>query len=110
MVTGLIVLGCILALDDLTIIGGATFENGVVEAMSIEEATVTVENVHIEHPVNINQVDVDVQYITVPSVFSLLLFPHSIQLNSINLFKISKVSKNNGFRSFQMSLNLHQLR
>ena len=77
----------------MTIIGGATFENGVVEAMSMEEATVTVENVHIEHPVNINRVDVDVQYITVPSVFLLLLFLHSIHLNSINLFKISKVSK-----------------
>ena len=77
----------------MTIIGGATFENGVVEAMSIEDATVTVENFLIEHPVNINQVDVDVQYITVPSVFLLLLFLHSLHLNSINFFKISKVSK-----------------
>ena len=95
----------------MTIIGGATFENGVAEAMSIEDATVTVENVHIEHPVNINQVDIDVQYITVPSVFLSLLFPHSIHLNSINLFKISKASKKIVVvLSFQMSLNLHQLR
>ena len=42
--------------------------------MLIEDATVTVENAHTEHLVNIRQVDVDVQYITVPSVFSLLLF------------------------------------
>ena len=41
--------------------------------MSIEDATVTVENAHTEHLVNIRQVDVDVQYITVPSVFSLFL-------------------------------------
>ena len=63
-----------LALDNLTIIGGATYENGVAEAMSIEDATVTVENAHTEHIVKIRQGDVDVQYITVPSVFSLLLF------------------------------------
>ena len=58
----------------MIIIGGATFESSVVAAMSIEDATVTVENTPTEHPVNIRQVDVDVQYITVPSVFSLLLF------------------------------------
>ena len=72
----------------MTIIGGATFVNGVVEAMPIQEATVTVENVHTEHPVNIDQVDVDVQYVTVPSVFSLLLFLQSIHFNSINFLKI----------------------
>ena len=73
-------MGYILALDDLTIIGSATFENGVVETMSIEEATVTVENVQIEHPVNINQVDVDVQYITVPSVLFI------VTLSTLNSF------------------------
>ena len=91
MVTGLIFEGCILALDDLTIIGGATFVNGVVETMSIQEATVTVENVHTEHPVNINQVDVDVQYVTVPSVFSLLLFLQLIHFNiKMNYQQFSK--------------------
>ena len=44
--------GYILALDDLRIIGGATFDSGVVAAMSVEDATVTVENAHTEHPVN----------------------------------------------------------
>ena len=79
----------------MTIIEGTTFGNSVADTMSIQEAAVTVENVHIEHPVNINQVDVDVQYITVPSVFLLLLFLHSIHFNSINFFKISKVCKRN---------------
>ena len=51
--------------------------------MSIEDATVTVENAHTEHLVNIRQVDVDVQYITVPSVFSLLLFLKCCHLNSV---------------------------
>ena len=54
--------------------------------MSIEDATVTVENVHTEHLVNIRQVDADVQYITVPSVFSLLLFLKYCHLNSVNFF------------------------
>ena len=63
--------------------------------MSIQEATVTVENVHTEHPVNINQVDVDVQYVIVPSVFSLLLFLQSIHFNSINFLKIINGFLNN---------------
>ena len=73
----------------MTIIGGATYENGVAEAMSIEDATVTVENVHTEHLVNIRQVDVDVQYITVPNVFSWLLFLKRCYLNSVIFFHAS---------------------